>query len=335
MKTRRLTMRVSVQPIQPSLFETEPSYPKEALAAAVRALAKRNIFIGTSSWRYEGWLGQIYTPQRYFTRGRFSKTKFHEECIHEYAEVFPVAGGDFSFYAAPTPEFWKKLFSTAPPALKWSLKVPEDFTRKVFSQQARYGARRGLANPAFLDAGLFEAVFVGPLAPHLDRIAVLIFEFGTFSGGDYDDRQAFAHDLAEFLDRLPATVRYCVEIRNDSFLDARYFEALRKHGIAHVFNSWTRMPSLGEQLKIDGAFTAPFTVSRALLRPGRLYEQAVAMFSPYREVRDEYPEGREALREVIRESMERKLDAYLHVNNRLEGNAIETIRAIAESPQAE
>jgi hypothetical protein len=95
------------------------------------------------------------------------------------------------------------------------------------------------------------------------------------------------------------------------------------------------MPSLGEQLKIDGAFTAPFTVSRALLRPGRLYEQAVAMFSPYREVRDEYPEGREALREVIRESMERKLDAYLHVNNRLEGNAIETIRAIAESPQAE
>ena len=56
------------------------------------------------------------------------------------------------------------------------------------------------------------------------------------------------------------------------------------------------------------------------------------MFSPYREVRDEYAEGREALREVVRQSMERKLDAYLHVNNRLEGNAIETIRVVAGVP---
>ncbi len=68
-------------------------------------MAKCNILIGTSSWRYEGWLGQIYTPERYFSRGRFSKTKFQEECIQEYAETFPVVGGDFSFYGAPTPEF--------------------------------------------------------------------------------------------------------------------------------------------------------------------------------------------------------------------------------------
>ena len=56
-------------------------------------------------------MARPYTPERYYSRGRFSMTKFKEECIHEYAEVFPVGGGDFSFYAASTPEFWQKLFS--------------------------------------------------------------------------------------------------------------------------------------------------------------------------------------------------------------------------------
>lgn len=318
--------------MQPSLFESDdsaPRYPKQALADSIRALAKRNIFIGTSSWRYEGWLGQIYTPERYFTRGKFSKAKFHDECIHEYAEVFPVVGGDFSFYAAPTPEFWKKLFERSPAQLKFSLKVPEDFTRKQFTDNPRYGARRGLTNPGFLDPDLFAAGFVEPLAPYLDRVAVLIFEFGSFSRETYPDPRAFADDLARFLDLAPRGMRYSVEIRNESFLDARYFDALRLHGAAHVFNSWTRMPPLSKQIRIEEAYTAPFTVTRALLRPGRLYEQAVELFSPYKQVKEEYPEGRQSLREIIRESMERKLDAYLHVNNRLEGNAIETIRSVA------
>jgi len=52
-----------------------------------------------------------------------------------YAETFPVVGGDFSFYAIPEPAFWKKLFEDAPAHLKWSLKVPEHFTTKRFSNQ--------------------------------------------------------------------------------------------------------------------------------------------------------------------------------------------------------
>src|SRR5262249_15238995 len=108
----------SVEPFQPSLFQPETAFPKEKLATALRELANHGILIGTSSWRYEGWLGQLYTPERYYSRGRFSLAKFKEECIQEYAEVFPVVGGDFSFYAPPTPQFWQKLFASAPRALK-------------------------------------------------------------------------------------------------------------------------------------------------------------------------------------------------------------------------
>ena len=315
---------------QPSLFQSEPAFPKERLAAALRELAGNKIFIGTSSWRYEGWLGQFYTPERYLSRGRFSKTKFQEECILEYAEVFPVVGGDFSFYAAPTPEFWKKLFSRAPRGLKWSLKAPEDFTVKRFPKHPRYGPRGGLTNPSFLDAASFEAAFLEPVSPYLDRVSVVIFEFGAFSRETYSDPQQFCDELGAFLDHLPRTVSYSIELRNSEFLSAAYFDVLGSHGVAHVLNSWTRMPSLSDQLEIDRVFTAPHTVARALLRPGRGYDQSVALFSPYSEVREPYPEGRDALRQLIRRSRERHRSAYVHVNNRFEGNAIETIRAIVE-----
>jgi uncharacterized protein YecE (DUF72 family) len=317
----------SVEPFQPSLSQPETAFPKEKLAVALRGLANRGILIGTSSWRYDGWLGQLYTPERYYSRGRFSATKFKDECIQEYAEVFPVVGGDFSFYAPPTPEFWQKLFARAPRELKWSLKAPEDFTVKRFPQHPRYGPRRGLENPTFLDPESFEVAFLEPLAPYLDRVAVVIFELGRSHA-----MRIPSHKRS--LTTLEPSSRSCrapssVEIRNEELLCGGYFDVLRTHSVAHVFNSWTRMPSLAEQLEIEEAWTAPHTVARALLRPGRAYDQSVAMFSPYREIREPYPEVRDSLRTLVRESMGRKR-TYIHINNRLEGNAIETIRAIVD-----
>jgi uncharacterized protein YecE (DUF72 family) len=270
----------------------------------------------------------VYTPERYYTRGRFSRKKFHEECIQEYAETFPVVGGDFSFYSIPEPAFWKKLFYTAPRRLKWSLKAPEDFTTPCFSQQARYGPRRGLVNPTFLDAELFQAGFLEPLSPYLDRVGVLIIEFGTFSKATYPDPKAFFDDLDAFLRRLPKSSCYAIEIRNEDYLDAGYFDVLRSNNVAHIFTSWARMPSLRRQLLIDAAFTARHTAARALLRPGRAYDQAVKLFFPYTKVKEEYPSARQALRDLIGSASERKMEAYIHVNNRLEGNAIETIASI-------
>ena len=86
------------------------------LAKRLAALAQRGIFIGTSSWKYEGWLGSIYTPERYFTRGKFSQKKFDDTCLAEYAETFPVVCGDFSFYQFPSDEYWRKLFGSSPAA---------------------------------------------------------------------------------------------------------------------------------------------------------------------------------------------------------------------------
>ena len=44
-------------------------------------LAAKGVFIGTSSWKYEGWFGQLYTPARYEYRGKVAKTRFERDCL--------------------------------------------------------------------------------------------------------------------------------------------------------------------------------------------------------------------------------------------------------------
>ena len=302
--------------------------PREQLAEKLRGLAAEGILIGTSSWKYEGWLGQIYSHGRYLRRGRFSRKRFEQECLAEYAETFPIVCGDFSFYQFPLPDYWERLFASAPPDFQFAFKVPEEITVAVWPRHGRYGARAGTGNPSFLDADVLRSQFLEPLAPYRSRVAALIFEFGAFSGRAYPGgAREFAADLNPFLGRLPGTFRYAVEIRNREFLDASYFTALRNHGAAHVFSSWAKMPSLAEQCAIGEAHTADFVVSRALLRPGRRYEQAVSRFSPYTEVTDPYPEGTDALKHLINEAG-KQAPALIFVNNRFEGNAPTTISTI-------
>ena len=138
----------------------------------------------------------------------------------------------------------------------------------------------------------------------------------------------FVSRLDPFLAALPSALRYAVEVRNRDYLVDHYFDCLRAHRSAHVFNAWTRMPTLAEQVALPGAFTADFTVVRALLRQGRAYEDAVAQFSPYDKPQDENPEARETLRALITRMRADRRDAYIFVNNRFEGNAPETIQAI-------
>jgi hypothetical protein len=108
-----------------------------------------------------------------------------------------------------------------------------------------------------------------------------------------------------------------------------YFAVLREHNVAHVFNSWTRMPSVGEQLALPGSISAPFIVARILLRPGRTYSDAVDAFAPYDRIQDENPELRHDAAELIRQAALLKIPAYLVVNTRAEGSAPHTILGIA------
>jgi uncharacterized protein YecE (DUF72 family) len=142
--------------------------------------------------------------------------------------------------------------------------------------------------------------------------------------------ERFADRLDEFFSAIPRDGQYAVEIRNDEFLTPMYFAVLREHGVAHVFSSWTRMPPLGHQLDLPGSITAPFIVARALLRPGRSYNEAVDTVAPYDRIREPNPKVRRDLVRLVEAAVKTRIPAYLLVNNRTEGSAPLTIAAVAQ-----
>lgn len=313
-----------------SLFEEPGAFDRAGLAARLNALAGERIYIGGSSWKYEGWLGQVYSRERYLARGRFSRKRFEAECLREYSETFPAVCGDFAFYQFPNTEFWPKLFSQVPERFQFAFKVPELITCKTFPTHLRYGAEAGKENASFLDVAMLQDMFLRPLVHYRDKTALLIFEFGTFARRSFPDTAAFLDRLDPFLAALPPEFRYAVEIRNPEFLEREYFACLRRHRVAHVYNAWSRMPELRYQMSIPDSLTADFAVCRALLRYGRVYEDAVARFAPYREIQDPNPQARDSMRVLIGRAREDRRLLFLFVNNRLEGNAPLTILSLVE-----
>jgi uncharacterized protein YecE (DUF72 family) len=311
-----------------TLFDETPDFDRYDFAARLQALARRGIFIGGSSWKYEGWLGQIYVRSRYQTRGRFSQKLFNDTCLSEYASIFPTVCGDFAFYQFPSDDFWRKLFAQVPAGFQFAFKVPEQITCRIFPSHARYGAQGGRENETFLDADLLREAFVRPLEAYRDKTALLILEFGAFSPRAFARPADFVDRLDPFLAKLPAGFRYSVEIRNPDFLVPDYFACLRSHGVAHVYNAWTKMPQLPEQIAIPDSRTADFLVTRALLRQGRAYEDAVREFSPYAEVKEPNPFARQGIREILEIAQMEDRTAFIFINNRLEGNAPGTIVSI-------
>ncbi|NNC88603.1 MAG: DUF72 domain-containing protein [Akkermansiaceae bacterium] len=305
-----------------------------ALQPRLAALAAEGVYLGTSSWKYDGWFGQLYTPERYHYRGKVAKTRFERSCLEEYAEVFPTVCLDASYYRFPGAKYLDGLHGQVPTGFLFSHKVTDTITIKHFPRHKRHGEFAGKDNPHFLDARLFLSSFLKPLEPHRDKTGLLIFEFSRFYPRDYEHGREFVDDLDAFLGALPTgDWDFGVEVRNAGFLEQPYFECLAAHGVAHVYNQWQRMPSLAEQLALHPAGHGAAPVgARLLLKCGRDYEEAVDTFAPYDRVQEEQPEVRRAAADLVKAVRQpnpgRK--TYVYVNNRLEGNALSTIAAILD-----
>ena len=301
---------------------------RDRLAAAVAALARENVYVGTSSWKYPGWIGSVYEEQRYLWRGKVAQSRFDEHCLEEYASIFKSVGVDAGYYRFPDPRQLRRLAGQVPSDFRFSFKVTEDITIRRFPQMERHGSRAGQDNPDFLNAELFIDGFLGPCSEIRDQVGVLMFEFSRFHPGDFQRGAEFVERLDQFFGALPKDGwQYGVEIRNPNLLHPTYFATLQKHGVTHVFNQWERMPPVGEQRAMSGSTTTDFFAARFLLKQGRSYAKAVSSFEPYERTAEVNLEAREAGADLIRDAP-RTRRSYLYVNNRLEGHAPATLAAM-------
>ena len=304
-----------------TLFPTDPP-SRPSISALVR--------LGTSTWAYEGWKGQVYKRQ-------YGKTTFARDCLGEYCQylyqgepLFRTVGNDSTFYGPPTPNQLRRYLNQIPEDFEMCCKVWEEITIPVYAQHARYGVNAGKPNKRFLDAGAFIDLVLQPYrdANFQPHTGPFLFEFQRHGlrAGEFFSR------LDAFLGALPNDFRYAVEIRNPGFLVERYARLLEKHGVAHVYNHWTVMPSLADQHQRMG-FTAPFTVLRLLTPLGMSYEAAKKRAEPYTKIVEELPEMRRETVDLVRKAMAENRPSYVLVNNRSEGNAPMTVQALVDGLQ--
>ena len=309
---------------QPGLFDDAAGPPDPALVDLGKAIPP-SIRFGTSTWTYDGWTGDVYhRPYRGPEPARR---------LEEYARypLFGTVGIDSAFYEPPSEETLTAYARALPPGFLVVSKVWENITAKRFGSSPKWGNRSGMKNPDFLNAELFIESVLGPYQRAFKSHAgCFVFEFQAMHGRDLPSPDEWSLQLDGFLGKLPRAFRYAVELRNSELLVEQHGAVLRRHGVAHVFNSWSEMPTIGEQLELPWTFPAGFTVARALLKPGRRYADAVKLFEPYRKIQEPVPELRMDLVRVIREALDRQADAFIIANNRAEGNAPGTIRAVVE-----
>jgi uncharacterized protein YecE (DUF72 family) len=284
-----------------------------------------SIRFGTSTWNYPGWRGLVY-HQDYGPKGAAAKM------LREYAAfpLFRTVGIDSSYYGPPTESVLQSYAEHLPPGFPCISKVWSQLTVHTFTK-AQDPDRAGKTNPDFLNPDIFVEEIYQPYRRYFaSNTGPFVFEFQTIAKFSGMDAERFAGRLDEFFSSLPRDAQYAVEIRNEEFLTPMYFAVLREHGVAHVFNSWTRMPPIGHQMDLPGSITGPFIIARALLRPGRTYDEAVDAFAPYDRIREPNPRLRRDLVRLVEAARETRIPAYLLVNNRAEGSAPLTIAAIAE-----
>ncbi len=292
----------------------------KVLAARIPA----SVRFGASSWNYPGWRGLVYHRD-------YEGTGASARMLEEYAAfpLFRTVGIDSSFYAPPDERVLRSYADRLPAGFPCVSKVWNQITVQTFSK-AYDKARGGKVNPDFLNPDVFlEAVYQPYQRWFEGHTGPFVFEFQTVARRSGLTPPRFAEQLDAFFGALPVEGMYAVEVRNEEFLTPMYFAVLREHGVAHVFSSWTRMPPIGHQLDLPGALSAPFIVARALLRPGRTYDEAVDAFAPYDRILEPNQKLRRDLVRLIETAVHTRIPAYLLVNNRAEGSAPLTVAEVA------
>ncbi|MFF4416097.1 DUF72 domain-containing protein [Streptosporangium sp. NPDC001559] len=163
------------------------------------------LHVGCAMWTNTSWQGRFIPhplPQK--------------ERLHAYASLCNAVEGNTTFYATParnTVELWARQTD---PDFRFVLKLPKPITH----ERRLNGAEEELG--AFLDA-------IEPLGPRAHALWIQLP--GSFSPGDLGV-------LAAFLNRLPRSHRYAVEVRHRAFFEDERSARLLEQVLAGAGAEW-------------------------------------------------------------------------------------------------
>jgi uncharacterized protein YecE (DUF72 family) len=304
--------------------ERERLEREHADAAKIAARLPPNVRFGTSTWSFPDWAGIVYSR-------RASVTELAREGLAEYARhpLLTTVGIDRSYYAPIPHEDLLRYASQLPAEFPCCAKAPESVTSA--SQPARSKTSTRGANPDFLNPQLFVEEMLEPFGDVFrEHTGPFVFQFPPAPASLSPSPSEFAEKLDRFLGALPADFRYAVELRDASLLTAEYRGVLARHRAAHVLNYVTAMPMPLEQAGIVPPEAAPFAVIRLLLPPGTRYAERSLALKPFVRLTDPDDDMRAQVVALARRAVAANIPVSVLVNNKAEGCAPLTIRALAE-----
>jgi uncharacterized protein YecE (DUF72 family) len=305
--------------------------PEPLLPAAVNAEHRElaaglpgHIRLGTMSWSYAGWRGVVYAPETDVQR--LARDGLPAYAAHPLLRAVEV---DRTYYEPLPVEVFQEHAAQTPEDFRFLVKAHQECSIRRFPVHARYGSRRGEPNARYLDASYAADAVIGPIAEGLGaKLGAVLFQFPPHEPGSAEE---FAGELAAFLDALPRSATYAVEVRNPELVTPAYAQALSAAGAVHCHNVWGDMPSVLRQAKLLPPLARRPLVIRWLMRRGEQYEQAGARFKPFDRVVDEDPGNRGSIATLVAKAAARDVPSLVLVDNKAEGCAPESIVRLARA----
>lgn len=258
------------------------------------------LYLGTSSWTFQGWGGLVYQEQ-------YAPSELAHQGLRAYAQtpIFRTVSLDRTYYRPISVAEYRRFCQQIPKDFRFVVKAPRDLL-KTFAGR--------------IDLGAFTREFLSPtvqgLGPNLG-VVLLQFPPAAAREGGSD----FLAVLRRFLVGLPREVGFSLEMRDASLLGPGLREALRDTSISLCASIHPTLPDPDQQLiQVPPAPQSPL-VFRWNLRPSLDYTQARNDFAPFNELRSEDPRRRHLLARLAKRALDAGREVYITVNNKAEGCA--------------
>jgi len=307
----------SEQPDRAQILRAELESLRDRLPSKVR--------FGTSSWTFPGWAGLVYT-KRYGSQKRFLRESLGEYASHP---LMRTVGIDRGYYTPVPAEDLATYARQLPDDFRAAMKVWQQVTMPGFPRHPRYGENAGRPNPDFLNPALFvESVHAPVLASFARNMGPWIVEIAPCPFPV--DPSWFSQRLGAFLREVPRDFPFAIELRDRGLLTKPYAHTLREHDASHVFNYWSRMPGIAEQMRHEELLEGPLVVARLLLPPGKRYADLKEQYAPFDRLVAPQEDMRREVVALLRAALERDAECYVLVNNKAEGSSPLTVQALAK-----
>lgn len=316
-----------------------PALAPAALSNDVLALAQRlhqrfdgRLYLGTSSWHFPGWAGQVWARPE--PAARLSREGLRAYALHPLLRTVSL---DRAFYRVLDEATARRLADQAGPAFRFVVKAPAAISDAM---QRDPGSGAALAeNTGFLDPRLAVEIAARPLAAGLaETLGVWVLQMSPLPPRWLDDTEALHERLQQLFEALrpalPAQTLLALEVRDAALLTPALAALLKRLRVRYCLGLHDRLPDISAQLPLLRATWPGDLVCRWNLQRGQRYAQARDAWAPFDRLQAPDLPTRNELARVAQATLRAGHRVFITINNKAEGSAPASVLALAQAIDA-